>query len=168
MLHDVCLHVCLRACALLQARHSDNVPKVEPFAIPIRSLGDTGFKGVTKATSCYQARAWKAGRGITLDSSPHSACIPRLAVRWAQHQLDNYPDKYKTHFQEEWMRLWLDDLADISTSTTSEDIIKFWGGEAAQVCRYGSGIDCNPECSGIATSLPFGHRRHHQQQHHQQ
>ena len=120
---------------LWQARHTENVPKVEPFAIPIQNAEtETRFRGVTKATHCYQSRVWVKGASKTLETgSPDRACIPRLACVWAKWQLANNPHKYKKHFDEEWLRLWMDQLADINCTTTSEDIIKFWGGEAAQV-----------------------------------
>ena len=45
------------------------------------------------------------------------SCIPRLATLWSAYQMENYPDKYKILFDEEWERLWLTDGADLSHST---------------------------------------------------
>ena len=91
--------------------------------------------------------------------------MPRLAVAWAQWQMSNYPDKYKILFDEEWLKLWMYDLADISTSTslrqTIEDVIKHWGGEPAQVCMVVVVVYCNSSACD-ATSLTS---LHHRQQH---
>ena len=120
------MSVCTSACAPVQARHSENVPKVEPFAIPIRSQNRSGYRGVTTNGKAWQVKN-SAGESLA-PSMTNDADLPRLAVAWAQWQMSNNPDKYKIQFDEEWPKLWMYDLADISTSTTNEDVIKQCGG----------------------------------------
>ena len=126
------MSVCTSACAPVQARHTENVPKVEPFAIPIRSNNKSGFRGVTTNGKAWQVKN-SAGESLA-PSMTNDADLPRLAVAWAQWQMSKDRDKYKILFDEEWLTLWMHDLADISSSSTSEDVIKHWGGAPAQVC----------------------------------
>ena len=111
--------------AFVQVRHTENVPNVEPFPIPIRSENASGFRGVTSTGRCWQV---KQGTASLCKGSTERADLPRLAVVWAQHQLRHFPERYENLFREEWLRLWMHDLADISCNTTSEDVIKHWGG----------------------------------------
>ena len=136
-------------------RHSENAPEVDAFPIPIRATRQqSGFKGVTlggnSGNRIWQARAWQGGNSITLaHGTQDPSCIPRLAAIWSAHQLENNPDKYRTLFDEEWLTLWMNG-ADISTSTTTDDIIRFWGGELP-------GANRNPMSEWGNTLITFAH-----------
>ena len=69
-MHDRC-----RAAQVQRTR--DNCPPVEPYPIPIRQPSASGFKGVTKATSCYQAKMSIGEKEVQLGSGHDvSASLP--------------------------------------------------------------------------------------------